>query len=94
LDSVVAPPAWQVRPARGLAEAPDQPVVAVEVRLQAACPRHHQEVPAVEATALAVEAVASAMEAVASAMGVAALAVEATALAMAEPVSLSVAWVG
>jgi hypothetical protein len=62
-------------------------VVAVEVRLQAACPRHHQEVPAVEATALAVEAVASAM-------GVAALAVEATALAMAEPVSLSVAWVG
>jgi len=40
-------------------------VVAVEVRLQAACPRHHQEVPAVEATALAVEAVASAMEAVA-----------------------------
>ena len=43
LDAVVAPPAGQARPVRGLAEAPDQPAAAVEVRLQAARLRHHRE---------------------------------------------------
>jgi hypothetical protein len=49
LDAVVAPPAWQTRPARESAEAPDQPAAAVEERLQAARPRHHQEALAVAA---------------------------------------------
>ena len=54
LDAVVAPPAWQTRPARESAEAPDQPAAAVEEHLQAARPRHHREALAVVAVAVVV----------------------------------------
>jgi hypothetical protein len=58
LVAVVVPPAWQAQPARGLAEAPDQPAAAVEL-LQVVHPRHHRTAVAAVAAVAVVAVVAA-----------------------------------